>query len=181
MNIVRIVRNVRIVRVVLVVRTVLIVLIILTVPPAAMRAQGRSDVSQFEADTLKHFQALVRLDTSNPPGNERIAADYLVAAFKTAGIQVQAFARAPNRMNLVARLKGNGRKRPLLLMGHTDVVTVDPTKWVFPPFSATRDGGYVYGRGAADDKSHVVADLMVMLLLKRQNVPLDRDVIFLAE
>jgi acetylornithine deacetylase/succinyl-diaminopimelate desuccinylase-like protein len=81
----------------------------------------------------------------------------------------------------VARPKGNGRKRPLLLMGHTDVVRVDPKKWTFPPFSATRDGGYVYGRGTIDDKDNVVASLMTMLLLKRNQVPLDRDVIFLAE
>jgi acetylornithine deacetylase/succinyl-diaminopimelate desuccinylase-like protein len=81
----------------------------------------------------------------------------------------------------VARLKGNGRKRPLLLMAHTDVVNVDPAKWTHPPFSATRDGGYVYGRGTTDDKDNVAAGLMTMLLLKRLNVPLDRDVIFLAE
>jgi acetylornithine deacetylase/succinyl-diaminopimelate desuccinylase-like protein len=80
-----------------------------------------------------------------------------------------------------ARLKGNGKKRPLLILGHTDVVTVDASKWKFPPFSATRDGGYVYGRGAVDDKDNLTASLMTMLLLKRLNVPLDRDVIFLAE
>ena len=81
----------------------------------------------------------------------------------------------------MARLKGSGTKRPLLIMGHTDVVNVDPKKWTHPPFSATRDGGYIYGRGTVDDKDNVVAALMVMLTLKRQNVPLDRDVIFLAE
>jgi acetylornithine deacetylase/succinyl-diaminopimelate desuccinylase-like protein len=66
-------------------------------------------------------------------------------------------------------------------MGHTDVVTVDSTKWAHPPFAATRAGGYVYGRGAVDDKDNVVAALMTMLLLQRSKVPLDRDVIFLAE
>jgi acetylornithine deacetylase/succinyl-diaminopimelate desuccinylase-like protein len=177
MNITRIVRNVRVVRIVL---TVLIVLIVRA--PGVIRGQGRGELSRFEADTLQHFQALVRLDTSNPPGNERIAADYLVAAFKAAGIDVQTFARAPNRMNVVVRLKGNGRKRPLLLMGHTDVVTVDPAKWkTHGPFSADREGGYIYGRGTVDNKSSVVAGLMTLLELKRRKVPLDRDVIFLAE
>jgi acetylornithine deacetylase/succinyl-diaminopimelate desuccinylase-like protein len=130
---------------------------------------------------MRHYQAILRMDSSVVPGNERPVAEYLQQVLEREGIPVQLFESEPRRTNLVARLKGNGRKRPLLLMGHTDVVTVDPKKWTFPPFSATRDGGYVYGRGAADDKSHVVADLMVLLLLKRQNVPLDRDVIFLAE
>jgi hypothetical protein len=67
------------------------------------------DNTRFEADTLKHFQALVRLNTSNPPGNEMIAADYLVAALTAANIPVQTFARDRNRPNVVARLKGNGR------------------------------------------------------------------------
>jgi acetylornithine deacetylase/succinyl-diaminopimelate desuccinylase-like protein len=82
---------------------------------------------------------------------------------------------------LIARLKGNGRKRPVLIMGHSDVVTVDDKKWTFPPFSATRDGGYVYGRGTVDDKDNLTASLMTILLLKRLNVPLDRDVIFVSE
>ena len=140
------------------------------------------DNARLDADTLKHFQALVRLDTSNPPGNETIAADYLVAALAAANIPVQTFARDPNRVNVVARLKGNGRRRPILLMGHTDVVTVDPAKWkAHGPFSADRADGYIYGRGTLDDKPSVVAGLMTLLELKRQNIPLDRDVIFLAE
>src|SRR5207245_2228620 len=72
-------------------------------------------------------------------------------------------------------------KRPLLVMGHSDVVTVDEAKWKFPPFSATRDGGFVYGRGTVDDKDNLTAGLMTMLLLKRLNVRLDRDVIFVSE
>jgi acetylornithine deacetylase/succinyl-diaminopimelate desuccinylase-like protein len=78
-------------------------------------------------------------------------------------------------------LKGSGRKRPLLLMAHTDTVNVDVAKWTFPPFSGARDGGYVYGRGTLDDKDNVAAALMTMILLKRTNTPLDRDVVFLAE
>src|SRR5262249_56617823 len=83
--------------------------------------------------------------------------------------------------NVVARLRGKEKKRPLLIMAHTDFVNVDPEKWTFPPFSATRNGGYVYGRGTVDDKDNVVSALMTALTLKRLNVPLDRDVIFLFE
>ena len=134
-----------------------------------------------EDETLRHYQALLRLDTRNPPGNERIAADYLKGVLDREGIPAQVVGRDPNRPNVIARLKGSGRKKPLLIMGHTDVVTVDPAKWTFPPFNATRDGGYVYGRGAVDDKDNLTAALMTILLLKRSGLPLDRDVIFVAE
>ena len=149
---------------------------------AVGRAQSPSpDWKSVEDETLQHYQALLRLDTSNPPGNERIAAEYLKAVFDREGIPAQIVGRDAARPNVVARLKGSGNKKPLLIMGHTDVVTVDPAKWKFPPFSATRDGGYVYGRGAVDDKDNLTAALMTMLLLKRGKVPLDRDVIFVAE
>jgi len=139
------------------------------------------DWSAIEAETLRHFQALLSMDTSDPPGNEQPAADYLKRVLEGAGIAVQTFEKVEHRPNVVARLPGNGRKRPLLIMGHTDVVNVDPTKWAHAPFAAERDGGYVYGRGTVDDKDNVTAALMTMLVLKRANVPLDRDVIFLAE
>ena len=146
-------------------------------------AQSPPEWARVEEETLRHFQALLRVDTSDPPGRELEAAEYLTKILQAEGIPTDTFALKTDahRPNVVARLKGNGKKRPLLLMGHTDVVNVDPKKWTFPPFGATRDGGYVYGRGAVDDKDNVVASLMVMLMLKRQNVPLDRDVIFLAE
>ncbi len=139
------------------------------------------DWTSVERETLEHFQAVVRIDTSDPPGNERAAAEYVKRVLDREGIATQTFELEPNRVNLVARLKGSGAKRPLLLMAHTDVVTVDPARWTFPPFSATREGGYVYGRGTVDDKDNVTAALMTMVLLKRSGVPLDRDVIFLAE
>ena len=145
---------------------------------AAARAQTGPDWTAVETDTIRHYQALLRLDTSNPPGNEDLAAQYLKSVFDQAGIPARIVASDPKRSNVIARLKGSGRKRPLLIMGHTDVVTVDPKKWTFPPFSATRDGGYVYGRGSLDDKDNVTACLVIMLLLKRLNIPLDRDVIY---
>src|SRR5688572_11778957 len=135
----------------------------------------------FEAETIQHFQALLRIDTSSPPGNETRAVEYLKQVFEKEGIPYQVFAKDPARANIVARLKGSGKKRPILILGHTDVVTVDPAKWTHPPFGAVREGGYVYGRGTVDDKDNLVAGLMLMLHLKRNNVPLDRDVILLAE
>src|SRR6187401_2147651 len=141
----------------------------------------RPDWTTADAELISHFQQLVRFDTTDPPGGERPAVDYLKRVLTEAGIEFQEFALEPNRPNLVARLKGNGNKRPLLLMGHTDTVNVDPAKWSHPPFSAAREGGYIYGRVTVDDKDNVAASLMTMLLLKRLNVPLDRDVIFLAE
>jgi acetylornithine deacetylase/succinyl-diaminopimelate desuccinylase-like protein len=153
---------------------------------AAVDARAQSIVPEpdwkaVEAETLRHYQALLRLDTSNPPGNERLVADYLKDVLDGEGIPARIFAKDPARSNVVARLTGSGSKRPLLVMGHSDVVTVDPTKWKHPPFSATREDGYVYGRGATDDKDNVAAGLMTMLLLQRSKLSLDRDVIFLSE
>jgi acetylornithine deacetylase/succinyl-diaminopimelate desuccinylase-like protein len=148
---------------------------------AAAQQSGAIDWPRVEAESMEHFQAVLRFDTSDPPGNERPAAEYLKRVLDREGIDTKVFELEPNRLNVVARLKGSGKKRPLLLMGHTDTVNVDPAKWTYPPFSATRNGGYVYGRGTVDDKDNVTAALMTMLLLKRSGVALDRDVIFLAE
>jgi acetylornithine deacetylase/succinyl-diaminopimelate desuccinylase-like protein len=139
------------------------------------------DWAQIDTETLLHFQNLVRMDTTDPPGRELEAAEYLVSVLEAEGIEVEVFALEAHRPNVVARLRGNGNKRPVLMMAHTDTVNVDPDKWVLPPFSAERDGGWIYGRGTVDDKDNVAASLMTLLLLKRQNVELDRDVIFLAE
>ena len=144
-------------------------------------AQSQGDQARIEEESLRHFQAILRLDTSNPPGNERLVVEYLRGVLEKEGIETKIFARDPQRPNLVARLRGNGRQRPVLIMGHTDVVPVDSGKWKFPPFAATRDGGYIYGRGTVDDKLSVAAGLMTILELKRRGVELDRDVIFLAE
>ena len=112
---------------------------------------------------------------------EKPVVDYLRRVLEKDGIATQTFAVEPNRPNLVARLKGNGKKRPLLLMAHTDTVNIDAKKWTHPPFSALRQDGYIYGRGTVDDKDNVAATVMALLTLKRQNVPLDRDVIALFE
>jgi acetylornithine deacetylase/succinyl-diaminopimelate desuccinylase-like protein len=154
---------------------------VLVVSAAAITGAQQANNAAFEAETIQHFQALLRIDTSSPPGNETRAVEYLKSVFEKEGIPHQVFAKDASRANIVARLKGNGKKKPILILGHTDVVTIDPTKWTHPAFGAVRDGGYVYGRGTVDDKDNLVAGLMLMLKLKRDNTPLDRDVILLAE
>jgi acetylornithine deacetylase/succinyl-diaminopimelate desuccinylase-like protein len=146
---------------------------------AAVIAQSAEpDWSKADAETLEHYSAIVRIDTT---AKERPAAEYIKKVLDDHGIPAQMYALEPDRPNVVARLKGNGKKRPLLIMGHTDTVTVDLSKWKFGPFSAARDGGYIYGRGTIDDKDNATAGLMTMLLLQQYKVPLDRDVIYLAE
>ena len=130
---------------------------------------------------MRHFQALVQIDSTDPPGNETRVVDYIKKVFDAEGIAYTVAAKEPERGNIIARIKGNGSKRPLLIIGHSDTVKVDVAKWTYPPFSATRSGGWVYGRGTLDDKSNLMAALMTMVLLKRNHVHLDRDVIFLSE
>lgn len=162
----------------------LLVALLVVAPLSAQSPSPRQvDWARVDEETMRHFQAIVRMDTTDPPGGEKPAVEYLRQVLEAEGIPVKTFAM-PNqahRPNLVARLKGSGKARPLLLLGHTDTVNVDPKKWTLPPFGATRDGGWVYGRGTVDDKDNVVANLMTMLLIKRLGVALDRDVIFLAE
>ncbi|QOY89763.1 M20/M25/M40 family metallo-hydrolase [Paludibaculum fermentans] len=156
--------------------------LLLLLPFCLAALAAEPDWPKIQAETLKHFQALIRMDTSDPPGNESEAANYVRQVLEAEGIPVKTFTKVPNRPNLVARLKGNGSKRPILIVGHTDVVNIDPSKWKeHGPFSADRAGGYIYGRGTVDDKDNLVSCLMTMVTLKRLGVILDRDVIFLAE
>jgi acetylornithine deacetylase/succinyl-diaminopimelate desuccinylase-like protein len=142
---------------------------------------AKPDWTKIDLEAMRHYQALVRIDTTDPPGNETRAVAYLRGVLEAEGIPVTVAAKDPARANLIARLKGNGSKRPVIFMGHTDEVQVDPSKWTFAPFSATRQGGFVYGRGTLDDKSDLTAALMTVLLLKRSGLALNRDVIFVAE
>src|SRR4051812_36000854 len=139
------------------------------------------DWKKQQAEILAHHRALIQIDSTSPPGNETKVTDYLKRVFEAEGIPVKMFALQPDRANLVARLKGNGKKRPLLLMAHTDTVGVQREKWPVDPFGAVVKDGYIWGRGSRDDKDKLAANLMVMLLAKRMGVALDRDIIFLAE
>ena len=132
-------------------------------------------------ETVDYLVDLVKIDSSNPPGNETRVAEYLKTVLAAEGIESELFALDPDRANLVTRYRGNGSKPPILIMGHTDVVGVQADKWTEPPFEGVRKDGYVWGRGSLDDKDNVAAGLMVILLLNRLDVEMDRDIIFLAE
>jgi acetylornithine deacetylase/succinyl-diaminopimelate desuccinylase-like protein len=123
---------------------------------------------------------LVRLDTSNPPGNESRVADYLKQVTDAQGIMGEQ-AGEPRRMNFIARLKGNGKNRPLLLMAHSDVAPADRSQWTVDPFSGELRNGSIYGRGTWDDKSLLAAELAVVVEIKRRNIKLSRDIILLSE
>jgi acetylornithine deacetylase/succinyl-diaminopimelate desuccinylase-like protein len=139
------------------------------------------DWTKINEETLKHYSALVQIDSTDPPGNETKVIEYVKKVMDAEGIPYIIAAKDPGRANLIARLKGNGSKKPILIMGHTDTVKVDLAKWSHPPFSAARDGGFIYGRGTLDDKDNLTASMMTMVLLKRSGIRLDRDVIFVAE
>jgi acetylornithine deacetylase/succinyl-diaminopimelate desuccinylase-like protein len=132
-------------------------------------------------EAVQILSELVKIDTSNPPGSETRAAEYVKGLLAKEGIESEILESAPGRGSLIARLKGNGKKRPLLLMGHLDVVGVERSKWTVDPFAAVIKEGYLYGRGASDDKGMDAANIEVFLQLHRLKVPLDRDVILLAE
>ena len=139
------------------------------------------DWKSLQPEILEHYSNLIRIDTSSPPGNETKAAEYVKKVLEREGIPAQIYELEPGRGNVLARLKGNGSKKPILLMGHLDVVGVQKEKWTVDPFAALRKDGYIYGRGSIDDKDKVTTVLMVALLLKRLKVPLERDVILLGE
>src|ERR1044071_3356626 len=148
---------------------------------SASAAAQTPDWNKVNEEMLRHYEALIHIDSTDPPGNETKVVEYVKKVLDAEGIPNIVVGKDPARANLVARLKGNGSKRPMIIMGHTDTVRIDAAKWTFPPFSAARKDGYIYGRGTIDDKDNLTASLMTILLLKRLNVPLDRDVIFIAE
>jgi acetylornithine deacetylase/succinyl-diaminopimelate desuccinylase-like protein len=123
---------------------------------------------------------LIAVDTSNPPGNEAAACAVLGAVLGRAGIPYHLYEAAPGRMNLVARLTGDGSRGALILLNHTDVVPVERQYWTVAPFAGEVRDGYVWGRGALDMKGMGVMELIAVLLARRHRLPLRRDVVFFA-
>jgi acetylornithine deacetylase/succinyl-diaminopimelate desuccinylase-like protein len=150
--------------------------------PALLGAQTSAlDWNKIQAETLEHFSAMVRINSSNPPGNETVVAKNIQSVLERDGIPSKLVGADPQRLSVIARLKGSGAKKPILIMGHTDVVGVQREKWSEDPFGAKLIDGYIWGRGTIDDKDLVTGALMTMLILKRSSAHLDRDVIFVAE
>ncbi|PZR48290.1 MAG: peptidase M20, partial [Stutzerimonas stutzeri] len=134
------------------------------------------------AATAAMLKDLIRIDTSNAPGDTREVADYLKRRFDAAGIPNEIIL-APNgkAAHFIARLKGDGSKRPLLIAAHTDVVPAEKARWSVDPFGGIEKDGFIYGRGALDNKGAVAAFATAVLRLKAQGTKLSRDIIFLAE
>lgn len=131
-------------------------------------------------DCLKYLKDLIQINTTNPPGHEIQAINYIKSLFDEHGIAYKILESAPGRANIVARIKGDGSGKPVILTSHVDVVPAEATHWKTDPFSAEVIDGELYGRGAVDMKNHTAMTLAVFLKLKQDSIPLKRDVIFIA-
>jgi acetylornithine deacetylase/succinyl-diaminopimelate desuccinylase-like protein len=138
------------------------------------------DWNAYQDETVKLLQEYLRIDTSNPPGNELKTAEFFQKLFDRAGIENTVFEYLPGRANIYARLKGDGTLRPIVLLNHMDVVRANPANWKVPPFSGEIVDGELYGRGAEDMKDEGLMQAMVMVIAAREHLPLKRDLIFLA-
>lgn len=157
------------------------VLLVLFFSPGLTPSQ-KIDWQTVEERTVRMFQEYLAINTCNPPGDVAAGAEFFKAIFEKEGVPVELIWTDKNtgRVNVLARLKGSGKKRPLMMLNHMDTVPVDRSGWSVDPFAALKKGGYIYGRGALDMKNFGIVQFMTMLLLKKNNIALDRDVIFLA-
>ncbi len=142
--------------------------------------QQNYNIEALFTEMVELFSDLIRIDTTNPPGNEIEASKYIAGLFDQEKIPYQILEPNPGRASIIGRLKGDGSKKPLLLMSHLDVVGAEADKWQHPPFSALVDESHLWGRGTLDCKNTVVLWLMILFALKRSNFPLKRDLIFLG-
>src|SRR5579875_185596 len=145
-------------------------------PVPATAAPPPLDWNQVDGEALGYFRTYLRFNTSNPPGNTVAAINWLKGILGKNGIPVKIYSAQADKPNLVARLSGPPNVKPLLLMSHADVVPAVAADWSHPPFAAEIAKGYVWGRGALDDKAHGIMALMTLLILKRQHVPLRRGI-----
>jgi len=145
-----------------------------------VRCVGARLLKEIEVEVTALLSDLIKIDTTNPPGNETKAAKYLAETLEKEGFKCEVLESAPGRGNIITRLKGTGEKPSLLLLSHLDVVAANPKEWSVHPFSGLVKDGFVWGRGAMDMKSMTAMEVMVMKLLKRNGVKLKGDVILAA-
>lgn len=138
------------------------------------------DWEEVKEEVTVYLQELLRIDTTNPPGNEIRAARYLEGVLSEEGFEPLVMESAPGRGNLVARLKGSGEAPPLILLSHLDVVPAEAEKWTHHPFGGELAEGYIWGRGAVDMKNLTAIEMMVLILCRRYQLPLKRDLILVA-
>lgn len=138
------------------------------------------DWNQLLKEATQYLQEYLRIDTVNPPGNEIGGTEFFKKVFGGESIPCHVFEPSPGRGSLLATLKGNGKKKPILLLNHIDVVPVEKERWSVDPFGGMIQDGYLYGRGALDDKSMGIVEMMALLILKREKGPLKRDILFFA-
>ncbi len=147
-------------------------------------AQQPVDWQALADESVRILGDYLRINTTNPPGNELAGALFLKELLEREGIEVTildtADLKPAGRANLYARLRGNGSKRAIALVHHIDVVPADARYWTEDPFSGAIKDGFLYGRGALDMKSEGIVHLMAMIALKRSGVPLTRDIVFIA-
>jgi len=141
---------------------------------------AQPDWSAIQDDAVRLLRTLIRFDTTNPPGNELPAAQFIADELRAVGYDPIVLESAPERGNVIARLEGDGSERPLLLFGHLDVVAAEPEHWTHPPFEGVVADGFIWGRGALDMKNIVATQLATMLAFKRAGVRLKRDIIYAA-
>ncbi|HZF40067.1 MAG TPA: M20/M25/M40 family metallo-hydrolase [Blastocatellia bacterium] len=162
-------------------RVLLCLTIIANIAPVVTRASDHKiNWDEVQQEALDLFIQYLKIDTTNPPGNEIRAAEFFAGICKREGIEHQLFEPFPGRGSFWARLRGDGSKRPVILLNHTDVVPHDKEFWTVGAFSGAVKDGFIYGRGAMDMKSLGIAQFVTLLTLKRAQIPLKRDVIFLA-
>ncbi len=138
------------------------------------------DLASITAEAVCLAQRYIQIDTSNPPGNETAAVDFLEAFLNDEGIQTTRFEAAPGRANVYARLRGDGSKKAFMLVHHMDVVPAEAEAWAEHPFAGVVRDGYLWGRGSLDNKGPGIMEVLSFVLLKRLEVPLKRDVVLLA-
>jgi acetylornithine deacetylase/succinyl-diaminopimelate desuccinylase-like protein len=137
-------------------------------------------LNEIEQEITHFLSDLIRINTTNPPGNETAAANFISQYLSKEGFETQVIESAPGRGSVITRLKGSGEIPKLLLLSHIDVVAANPAEWTVAPFEGTVKDGYVYGRGAYDMKGMTAVEVLTLLLLKRNNVPLKGDIVLAA-